>query len=90
VAKTKFLADYTYLYKIGFWRNFAMTTPEMSHMKNVANERIFPLVTHMTHFDIRFGLYGILKSCFSSGHIMDRMDYSCLVKFLGRKKSETC
>jgi hypothetical protein len=38
-------------------------------MKIVANELSFPLVTHTTHFDMRFGCYGILKSCFSSGQI---------------------
>jgi hypothetical protein len=67
-----------------------MTSPETSQMKNVANELSFPLVTHMTHFDIRFGRYGILKTCFSSRHIMDRLDCSCSVRFLGRKVGETC
>jgi hypothetical protein len=51
-------------------------------MKNVANELSFPLVTHMTYFDIRFGSYGILNSCFSSGYIMDRLDCRCSVQFL--------
>jgi hypothetical protein len=60
IAKTIFLADHTYLYKIGFWRNFAMTFPETSHTKTVTNELSFPLVTHMTHFDKRFGRYGSL------------------------------
>jgi hypothetical protein len=46
-----------------------MTFLETSHMKIVANELSFPLVTHTTHFDMRFGCYGILKSCFSSGQI---------------------
>jgi hypothetical protein len=32
-----------------------MTSPETSYMKNVANEISFLLVTHTTHFDIRFG-----------------------------------
>jgi hypothetical protein len=36
-------------------------------MKNVTNKLIFLLVTHTTRFDIRFGRYGILKSCFSYG-----------------------
>jgi hypothetical protein len=40
-----------------------MTSPETLHMKNVANELRFPLVTHMARFDIRFGRYGILNSC---------------------------
>jgi hypothetical protein len=81
IAKTIFLADHTYLYKIGFWQNFAMTFPETSHTKNVANELSFLLVTHMTHFDIRFDCYGILKPCFRSGHVMDRLDCRCSVRF---------
>jgi hypothetical protein len=42
-------------------------------MKNIANELSFPLVTHMTHFDIRFGRYGFLKSGYSAELILDRM-----------------
>jgi hypothetical protein len=67
-----------------------MTSPETSHTKNVANELSFPLVTHMTHFDIWFGRYSILKSCFSSEHVMNRLDCSCSVRFLGHKMGETC
>jgi hypothetical protein len=67
-----------------------MTSRETSHKKNVANELSFPLVTHMTHFDIRFGRYGILNSCFSSGHVMDRLDCCCSVRFLGHVMGETC
>jgi hypothetical protein len=89
-AEITFLADHTFLYKIGSWQNFAMTSPETLHMKNVANELIFTLVTHMTQFDIQFGRYGILKSCFSSGHVIDRLDCSCSVRFLGHKMGETC
>jgi hypothetical protein len=44
-----------------------MTSSETSDMKYVVNELNFLLVTHMTHFDIRFGRYGILNSCFSYG-----------------------
>jgi hypothetical protein len=66
-----------------------MTSQETSHTNNVANELSFPLVTHTTHFDIRFGRYDILNSCFSSGHIMDRLDCSCSVKFFGHKMGET-
>jgi hypothetical protein len=89
-AEITFLADPTFLYKTGSWRNFALTSPETSHMKNVANKLSFPLVTHTTHFDIRFGRYGILMSCFSSRHVMDRLDCSCSVRFLGCKLAETC
>jgi hypothetical protein len=67
-----------------------MTSLETLHTKNVANELRFPLVTHTSHFDIRFSHYGILKSCFSSGHIMDRLDCRCSVRFLVCKMGETC
>jgi hypothetical protein len=46
-----------------------MTSPETLYMENVANELNFLLITHTTHFDIRFGCYSILNSCFSSGQI---------------------
>jgi hypothetical protein len=67
-----------------------MTTPETLHMRNVANELSFPLVTHMTHFGTRFDRYGLLKYCSSSEHIMDRLDCSCAVRFLGNRVGETC
>jgi hypothetical protein len=67
-----------------------MTSPESLHMKNVTNELSFPVVTNKTHFGIRFGRYGNLKLCFSSGHVMDRLKYRCSVRFLGQKMSETC
>jgi hypothetical protein len=82
-AEITFLPNHTFLYKIGSWQNFAMTSPENSHMKSITNELSFPLVTHMTHFDIWFGRYSILKSYFSFRHVMDRFDCSCSVTFLG-------
>jgi hypothetical protein len=90
VAETTFLADHTYLYETGFWQNFTMTSAETSHTKNVANKLSFPLVTHMTHFDIRFGRYGILKLCFSSEHVQDRPDCIRSVRFLSHKMGDTC
>jgi hypothetical protein len=66
-----------------------MTFPETSYTKNVTNKLSFLLVTHMTHFDIRFGRYSILKSCFSSGQVMDRLGCMCLVRFLHHKMGET-
>jgi hypothetical protein len=81
VAETIFLIDHTYLYKAGFWWNFAMTSPKSSHMKNVTNELSFLLDTHTTHFGIRFGHYGNLKPCCSSGHMMDRLKCRCSVRF---------
>jgi hypothetical protein len=67
-----------------------MTSPETSHMKHVVNELRFLLVTHTTHFNIRFGHYGNLNSYFSSGHAMDRFGCSCSVRFFGHKMGETC
>jgi hypothetical protein len=66
-----------------------MTTPETSSMKNVTNELVFPLVTHTTRFDIRFGRYSALKFCFSSGWVMDRSECRCLVRFLGHNMGES-
>jgi hypothetical protein len=90
VAKTIFLADHNYMYNTGCWQNFAMTSPETLHTEKFTNELSLPLVTHTTHLDIRFGRYGILKSCFSSGHDLDRLDCWWSVRFLGCKMGETC
>jgi hypothetical protein len=89
VAESAFLADHTFLYKTGFWWNFAMTSLETSYMKNITNELSFLLVTHMTLFDIRFGCYCALKFCFSSGHFVDRLDCRHLVMYLDHKMGET-
>jgi hypothetical protein len=66
-----------------------MTSRETSHMKKVANELIFPLVTHTTHFGIRFSRYGILNSCSSSEHVKDGSDCIRSVRFLGHKVGKT-
>jgi hypothetical protein len=66
-----------------------MTSLETSHTKNVVNKLRFLLVTHTTHFGIRFGRYGILKSYFSSRRVNDRLNCSCSLRFLGHKMSET-
>jgi hypothetical protein len=50
-----------------------MTSLEISYTKNVANELIFLLVTHMTHFNIRFGHHGFLKSDYGAELILDRL-----------------
>jgi hypothetical protein len=50
-----------------------MTSLETSYTKNVTNELSFLLVTHMTHFDIRFDRYGFLKSGYSAELILDRL-----------------
>jgi hypothetical protein len=54
--------DRTFRHKSGSWQNFAMTSLKTLYMKNIVNEHSFPLVTHMTYFDIQFGSYGFLKS----------------------------
>jgi hypothetical protein len=90
IAESAFLADHTFLYKTVFFQNLAMTSPETLYMNNVAKELSFLLVTHTTRFGIRFGRYCILNSCFSTGHVMARLDCRCLVMFLGQKMGETC
>jgi hypothetical protein len=67
-----------------------MTSPETSYRKDVSNELSFLLVTHMTHFDVWLGRYGISMSCFSSGQVMGRLDCKWLLRFLGDKMGETC
>jgi hypothetical protein len=67
-----------------------MTSLETSHMKKVTNELSFPLVTHTTHFSIRFSCYGILNSHSSSKHVKDGSDCIHSVRFLGHKVGETC
>jgi hypothetical protein len=71
------------MYKLGSWQNFTMTSAETLYMKNVVNELSFLLVTHMTCFDIRFGRYGFLKSDFSAGQILDRLDIPVLGHVFG-------
>jgi hypothetical protein len=60
-----------------------MTSPETLYTKNVVNELRFLLVTHMTCFDIWFGRYGFLKSGFSAGQILDRLDIQVLGQVFG-------
>jgi hypothetical protein len=52
---------YTFQYRSGIWRNFAMTSPEILRTKHVINELKFLLVTHMANSDARFDSCGILK-----------------------------
>jgi hypothetical protein len=61
VAASIFLADHTFLYKIGFWQNFVMTSPETLYTKDVSNELSFLLVTHTTYSDARFDSYRIFE-----------------------------
>jgi hypothetical protein len=48
--------------QISIWQNFVMTFLETLNTKVADNDLSFPLVTHMTLSDTRFGSYGILKS----------------------------
>jgi hypothetical protein len=50
-----------------------MMSPETSYTKNVTNELSFLLVTHMTHFDKRFGRYRFLKLGYGAELILDRL-----------------
>jgi hypothetical protein len=56
-----------------FWQNFAMTSSEISYIKNITNELNFLLVTDITHFGIRFGRYRFLKSGYGAELILDRL-----------------
>jgi hypothetical protein len=85
-----FWADWTILYELGVWQNFAMTSPETLYMKNVANKLSFRPVTHTSCFNIRFDRYGFLKSGFNTDLILDSLAYRCLVRFSGQKMGETC
>jgi hypothetical protein len=60
-----------------------MTSPETLYTKNVANELIFLLVTHMTCFNIRFGRYRFLNSDFSAEQILDRLGIQVLCQVFG-------
>jgi hypothetical protein len=83
VAESVFLADHTFLYKIGFWQIFSMTSPETLYMKNVSNELSFLMVTHTTYFDIRFSHYRFLKSGFSARQILDSLGIQVLGQVFG-------
>jgi hypothetical protein len=50
-----------------------MTFPETLNTKVADNDLIFPLVTHMTYSDARFGNYGILKSGRGAENFLDRL-----------------
>jgi hypothetical protein len=53
------------------------------YTKNATNELRFHLVTHTTCFYVRFGRYGILKSSFSAGQILDRLGIPVLGQVFG-------
>jgi hypothetical protein len=50
-----------------------MTFPETLNTKVADNELSFPLVTHMTYSDARFGSYGILKLRRGAENVLDRL-----------------
>jgi hypothetical protein len=50
-----------------------MTFPETLNTKVVDKEHSFPLVTHMSYSDARFGSYGILKSGQGAENFLDRL-----------------
>jgi hypothetical protein len=82
-AELIILADHTFLYKTGFWQNFAITSLETSYTKDVTNKFSFLLVTHTTCFDIQFGCYGFLKSGFSARQILDSLGIQVLGQVFG-------
>jgi hypothetical protein len=58
----KIRTDCTFRHKSGFWRKFAMTSPESLHINISINELSFPLVTHIDHSNTRFGSDELLKT----------------------------
>jgi hypothetical protein len=63
-----------------------MTSPETLYMKDVPNELIFRMVTHMTCFDIQFGPYRFLKSGFSARQILDSLGIQVLGQVFGAQE----
>jgi hypothetical protein len=59
--------------QISIWLNFSMTFLETLNTKVADSELSFPLVTHMTFSDARFGSYGILKSGRGAENFLDRL-----------------
>jgi hypothetical protein len=78
-----FWAELTFLYKSGFWQNFAMTLPEILYTKDVTNEPRFLLVTHTTSFDIQINRYEFLKSDFTAEQILDRLTIQVFDQIFG-------
>jgi hypothetical protein len=70
-----------------------MTFPETLNTKVADSELSFPLVTHMTFSDARFGSYGILKSGRGAENFLDRLQTGEQSGFKGRrctKHDESC
>jgi hypothetical protein len=60
-----------------------MASLETSYTKNVTNELRFLLVTHTTRFDIWFGWYGFLNSCYGAELILHRLHRNGILRFEG-------
>jgi hypothetical protein len=66
-----------------------MNSQETLYIKNIVNELRFPLVTHTTCFDTRFGRYGFFKSGFSADQVLDRLDIQVLGQVFGPHELQT-
>jgi hypothetical protein len=66
-----------------------MTSPETLHTKDVINELISLLITHMAYFGIRFDCYDFLIQVSLLDSFWTDWLYRCLVRFLGHKTSGT-
>jgi hypothetical protein len=62
-----------------------MTSSETSGTKVSANKLSFPLDTHMTYSDARFGSYGILMSGPGAEDFLDRLDILTNDQVSGRR-----
>jgi hypothetical protein len=69
--------------KSAFWRNFSMTSPETLHTKDVINEVISLLITHIAYFGIRFDCYDFFNSGFTAGQFLDRLVIQVLGEVFG-------
>jgi hypothetical protein len=48
----QFWADSTFLYKLGFWQNFAMTSQETSYMNNINSDFCWLLIRHVSTYGL--------------------------------------
>jgi hypothetical protein len=60
-----------------------MTLPETFYMKDAINEPSFPLITHMTSFDIEINRYEFFMSDFTAEQILDRLTIQAFDQIFG-------
>jgi hypothetical protein len=83
----EFWSDCTFWHKLGFWQNFAMTSPETLNKKFASNKLSFPLVTHTAYSDTQFDSFGLLKSGYGVDQILDKLDIQVIDRVLGPQEA---